>query len=66
MIVTGDAVAQFVEGCATQNGQQVSWQTLGVYRVGHEHRWIQEVWLVPLDGDLFDRIWSSAQASDCP
>jgi len=67
LIATGDAVAQFVEGCATLNGQQVSWQTLGVYRVNHEHRWIQEVWLVPLDGELFDRIWSSGQAaSDCP
>lgn len=28
--------------------------------VDTEHRWFREVWLVPLDGDLFDRIWGSA------
>lgn len=60
VIVTGDAVAQFVEGSATLGGQMVSWQTFGIYRVDTEHRWIREVWLVPLDSDLFDRIWGSA------
>lgn len=63
VIATGDAVAQFVEGSATLNGQRVSWQTFGVYRVNLEHRWIREVWLLPLDGELFDRIWSSGQAA---
>lgn len=63
VIATGDAVAQFVEGSATLDGQRVSWQTFGIYRVDTEHRWIREVWLVPLDGDLFDRIWSSRQAA---
>jgi hypothetical protein len=52
----GDAVAQFVEGRATLGGEEVSWQTIGVYRV--ESRRIREVWLVPLDLDQFDRIWS--------
>jgi len=52
-----DAVAQFVAGSATMNGEQVSWQTVGVYRV--EDGRIREAWLVPLDSDLFDRIWSS-------
>lgn len=56
---TGDAVAQFVSGSATLNGEQVTWQTVGVYRVDPDHRWIREVWLVPLDSALFDRIWSS-------
>jgi uncharacterized protein len=63
VISTGDAVAQFVEGSATLDGEQVSWETFGIYRVDPEHRWIREVWLVPLDGDLFDRIWSSRQAA---
>lgn len=58
-IAAGDAVAQFVEGSATLGSQQVYWQTLGIYRVDTEHRWIREAWLVPLDGELFDRIWSS-------
>jgi ketosteroid isomerase-like protein len=58
VISEGDAVAQFVEGSAVLDGEQVSWQTIGVYRVDIDHRWIREVWLVPLDGELFDRIWS--------
>jgi uncharacterized protein len=63
VIATEDAVAQFVEGSATLNGQRVSWQTFGVYRVDLEHRWIREVWLLPLDGELFDRIWGARQAA---
>jgi ketosteroid isomerase-like protein len=57
-IVEGDAVVQFVEGTAVLGGETVSWQTIGVYRLDAEHGRIQEVWLVPLDADLFDRIWS--------
>jgi uncharacterized protein len=60
VICEGDAVAQFVEGTAVLAGEQVSWQTIGVYRVDLDHRWVREVWLVPLDSDLFDRIWGSA------
>lgn len=52
-----DAVAQFVAGSATLNGERVSWQTVGVYRV--EDSQLREAWLVPLDSDLFDRIWNS-------
>jgi uncharacterized protein len=58
VIVEGDAVAQFVKGSATLDGERVSWQTIGIYRVDGEHKWIREVWLVPLDSELFDRIWS--------
>jgi hypothetical protein len=53
------AVAQFVAGSATLDGEEVSWQTVGIYRIDPEQSQIREVWLVPLDGDLFDRIWSS-------
>jgi uncharacterized protein len=60
-LVEGDAVAQFVEGTAVLGGENVSWQTIGVYRLDAEHRRIHEVWLVPLDGELFDRIWSSGE-----
>lgn len=59
LLETGDAVAQFVAGSATLDGEPVTWQTVGVYRVDLDHSWIHEVWLVPLDSDLFDRIWSS-------
>jgi ketosteroid isomerase-like protein len=57
-IVEGNAVAQFVEGTAMLGGEAVSWQTIGAYRLDPEHRCVHEVWLVPLDADLFDRIWS--------
>lgn len=59
VIFEGDAVAQFVEGSAVLDGERVSWKTIGTYRTDVGHRWIREVWLVPLDGELFDRIWSS-------
>jgi ketosteroid isomerase-like protein len=58
VISEGDAVAQFVTGTAVLGGESVSWQTIGVYRLDAGLRRIQEVWLVPLDADLFDRIWS--------
>ena len=58
----GDAVMQFVEGSAVLGGGQVTWQTAGIYRVDVEHGWIREVWLVPLDLDLFNRIWSAGEA----
>jgi hypothetical protein len=58
VIAEGDAVAQFVEGTAVLDGESVSWRTIGIYRVDIGHRWIREVWLVPLDGELFERIWS--------
>lgn len=54
----GDGVAQFVEGRAVLDGEEVTWQTVGVYRVDGDGGHIREVWLVPLDGELFDRIWS--------
>lgn len=59
VICEGDAVAQFVEGSAVLGGEQVSWQTIGIYRVDTSRRCIHEVWLVPLDSELFDRLWSS-------
>ena len=54
-ICSGDSVAQFVEGEATAEGEQVNWRTVGAYRI--EDGLVREVWLVPLDLDLFDRVW---------
>ncbi len=53
-----EAVVQLVDGTAELGGVAVSWRTAGVYRVQGGR--VQEVWLVPLDLALFDRIWSSA------
>jgi ketosteroid isomerase-like protein len=63
VIEMGNAIAQFVEGTAELAGERVTWQTVGVYRVDLEQGWIREAWLVPLDSDLFDRIWSSPQGA---
>lgn len=60
-LVEGDSVAQFVEGSAVLDGERVSWKTIGAYRVDLEHRWIREAWLIPLDSELFDRIWSKSR-----
>jgi ketosteroid isomerase-like protein len=56
VISEGGAVAQLVEGSALLDGEEVSWQTVGVYRV--DSRQVREVWLVPLDLEHFDRIWN--------
>jgi uncharacterized protein len=58
LLEASGAVAQFVAGSAVLNGERVSWQTVGVYRVDVNRRQIRETWLVPLDSELFDRIWS--------
>jgi ketosteroid isomerase-like protein len=54
-ICSGGSVAQFVEGEANAGGEPVRWQTVGAYRI--EDGLVREVWLVPLDLALFDRIW---------
>lgn len=59
LLESGNAVAQFVTGSAVLDGNPVTWQTIGVYRLDVEAGRIQEVWLVPLDSDLFNRIWSA-------
>jgi hypothetical protein len=64
MICEGDAVAQFVAGSAVLDGEPVDWQTIGVYRIDLAHGWIREVWLVPLDSELFDQIWSRSVGDD--
>jgi ketosteroid isomerase-like protein len=59
-ISDGDAVAQFVEGSAVLDGERVTWLTIGVYRLDGDR--IREVWLVPLDLERFDRVWSATKA----
>lgn len=53
----GDAVVQLVDGTAELEGEEVRWQTAGVYRLGDGR--VREVWLVPLDLARFDRIWGA-------
>jgi ketosteroid isomerase-like protein len=55
-ICSADSVAQFVEGEGAAGGEQVRWQTVGAYRI--EGGLVREVWLIPLDLGLFDRVWA--------
>ncbi len=57
-IFEGEAVAQFIDVSAVLDGREVTWQTIGVYRIDLEHSRIREVWLVPLDLATFNRIFN--------
>jgi acyl-CoA thioesterase FadM/ketosteroid isomerase-like protein len=56
-----EALAQLADGRATLGGDDVVWRTAGVYRVAAGR--IAEAWLVPLDQDRFDRLWSAAPSA---
>ena len=50
-------VVQLAGGSALRDGREVSWETVGVFRVVEGR--IAECWLVPFDQAVFDEIWSS-------
>jgi hypothetical protein len=56
LLADGDVVVQLVGGSAELGGKRVEWQTAGVYRIRGGR--MAEVWLVPLELELFDRVWS--------
>jgi ketosteroid isomerase-like protein len=49
-------VVQLAGGHAVRDGHDVSWETVGVFRVVGGR--IAECWLVPFDQAAFDAIWS--------
>jgi uncharacterized protein len=49
-------VVQLAGGRALRDGREVSWETVGVFRVVDGR--IAECWLVPFDQAVFDEIWS--------
>jgi RNA 2',3'-cyclic 3'-phosphodiesterase len=51
-----DRVVQLAGGRASRDGREVSWETVGVFRVADGR--IAECWLVPFDQAVFDEIWS--------
>ena len=51
----GDRVVQLAGGTAVREGGEVSWETVGVFRVLGDQ--IAECWLVPFDPEAFDEIW---------
>jgi uncharacterized protein len=56
LLAEGAAVVQLVNGSAELGGERVEWQTAGVYRIAAGR--VAEVWLVPLELEVFDRLWS--------
>jgi hypothetical protein len=55
-IALDDVVVQLVDGSLLSGTETLRWRTVGVYRI--RERQISEVWLVPVELDLFDQIWS--------
>jgi uncharacterized protein len=56
VLADAEVVVQLVDGTARLGGEEVGWRTVGIYRI--EDGRIREVWLIPFDLDLFDRIWA--------
>jgi 2'-5' RNA ligase len=49
-------VVQLAGGRAERDGREVTWETVGVFRVAGGR--IAECWLIPFDQQVFDQIWS--------
>jgi ketosteroid isomerase-like protein len=56
-LVRGDTVIQFADGNLELDGERLDWRTAGVYRFEGER--VAEAWLVPLELDAFDAVWTS-------
>jgi len=52
-----DFIAALTDGAALIGGVHHEWSTVGLYRC-RDHK-VAACWLLPLDPDAFDRIWSS-------
>lgn len=50
-------VAALTDGTATIQGLDRQWSTVGLYEID-DHDQIVACWLLPLDQDAFDEIWS--------
>jgi uncharacterized protein len=58
-----DVLVQLADGRARLGGETAEWRTVGVYRVSGGR--IAEAWLVPLEQEQFDSVWSRA-SDDVP
>jgi uncharacterized protein len=54
-----EALVRLADGAAPLGGRDAVWRTAGVYRVADGR--IAEAWLVPLNQEEFDRVWSSTR-----
>lgn len=56
LVGDGDHVAALTDGSAVLGGAEEHWSTVGLYRLRGDL--IAACWLLPLDAQQFDRIWS--------
>jgi ketosteroid isomerase-like protein len=58
-ILTGEGpyMARLTDGTATIGGLEHRWSTVGLYRLTDDL--IAACWLLPLDLELFDRVWTA-------
>ena len=57
LVGAGDRIAALNDGAATINGVEHHWSTVGLYEI--TDRQIGACWLLPLDPQVFDTIWSA-------
>lgn len=57
LVGDGDHVASRTDGTATIDGVEHRWGTVGLYRLRDGQ--VHECWLLPLEPETFDLIWSS-------
>jgi hypothetical protein len=57
LVGEGDCIAALTDGSATIGGVAHRWSTVGLYRAVDER--ISACWLLPLDENVFDAIWSA-------
>jgi ketosteroid isomerase-like protein len=56
LVGEGQTVASLTDGTATIGGTEHRWSTVGLYRLRGER--VAACWLLPLDQELFDRVWA--------
>jgi hypothetical protein len=54
---SGEVIVQLLDAAVLLDGEEVSWEAAGLYRVGAGR--VREAWLVPLELAWFDRIWTA-------
>lgn len=57
LVGEGERIAALTDGVATIGGEERRWSTVGLYDVAGGR--IAACWLLPLDPQAFDEIWSS-------
>ncbi len=56
LVGDGNRIAALTDGTATIGGTDHHWSTVGLYDIDGQQ--VAACWLLPLDADAFDRIWS--------